>query len=278
MFHACNRPSMPPGRRACARRSRRRSTLLDDGKLRVAEKGGRTWRVHQWLKKAVLLSFRLNDMVVPIGAGRAGGGAVVGQGAPQIRPAGARAVRQGAASARCLAPWCAAPPTLRPGAVLMPCFVNVGAYVGFRHHDRHLGDGRLVRADRRQLPHLGRRRHRRRARAAAGGAGHHRGRLLRRRPLRGGGGRHRRQGAVLSMGVFIGASTRIVDRATGESMSGACRPIRWWCRALPGGRFKNGAPGPSTLLRRHRQARRREDSRQDLDQRIAARLTAETRP
>ena len=60
-----------------------------------------------------------------------------------------------------------------------------------RHHDRHLGDGRLLRADRQELPHFRRRRHRRRARAAAGGPGDHRGQLLHRCALGSGRGRDR---------------------------------------------------------------------------------------
>jgi 2,3,4,5-tetrahydropyridine-2-carboxylate N-succinyltransferase len=54
------------------------------------------------------------------------------------------------------------------------------------------------------------------------------------------------EGSVLSMGVFISASTKIVDRATGEVLSARCRPIRWWCRArCPASRFPDGTPGPS---------------------------------
>src|SRR5262245_11902674 len=100
---------------------------LDAGRLRVAEKVGGEWRVNQWLKKAVLLSFRLNDMVEISGAP---GGAhwwdkvdskFKGWGANRFRAAGFRAVpgavvRHSAHIAK--------------GAVLMPSFVNVGAYVG----------------------------------------------------------------------------------------------------------------------------------------------------
>ena len=54
------------------------------------------------------------------------------------------------------------------------------------------------------------------------------------------------RGAVLSMGVFIGASTKIIDRAPARCSSAACRPIRWWCRAsLPGRPLPDGSPGPS---------------------------------
>ena len=85
-----------------------------------------------------------------------------------------------------------------------------------RDDGRYLGHGRQLRADRQERPHFGRRRDRRRARAAAGGSGGDRGRLLHRRALRSGRRRRVGRGAVLSMGVFIGASTKIVDRATGE--------------------------------------------------------------
>ena len=84
----------------------------------------------------------------------------------------------------------------RPGVVMMPSYVNIGARVGRRHDGRHLGHGRLVRADRRQRAPVGRRRHRRRARAAAGRAGDRRRRLPDRQPLHRGrgrpGGRRRR--------------------------------------------------------------------------------------
>ena len=99
----------------------------------------------------------------------------------------------------------------------MPSFVNVGAYVGAEHHGRHLGDGRQLRADRRSNCHL------------SGGVGI--GGVL--EPLQANpviieddcfvGARSEvvegvvvERGSVLSMGVFIGASTKIVDRATGE--------------------------------------------------------------
>src|SRR5215210_2312091 len=100
--------------------------LLDSGAARVAEKAGAEWQVHQWLKKAVLLSFRLNDMAVVEGGP---GGATWwdkvaskfdGWGENRFRAAGFRAVpncvvRRGA--------------YIAPGVVLMPSFVNLGAYV-----------------------------------------------------------------------------------------------------------------------------------------------------
>ena len=101
--------------------------LLDRGEVRVAEKAAGGWLVHQWLKKAVLLSFRLNDMAVIDGGP---GGAVwwdkvpskfAGWDAARFREAGFRAV-----------PGCIVRRSayIAPGAVLMPSFVNLGAHVG----------------------------------------------------------------------------------------------------------------------------------------------------
>ena len=101
-------------------------SLLDSGQARVAEKSGEGWRVHQWLKKAVLLSFRLNDMgVVPGGPGASAWWDKVpskfeGWGENRFRAAGFRAVpncvvRRGA--------------YIAPGVVLMPSFVKLGGYV-----------------------------------------------------------------------------------------------------------------------------------------------------
>ncbi|HXO00415.1 MAG TPA: 2,3,4,5-tetrahydropyridine-2,6-dicarboxylate N-succinyltransferase, partial [Stellaceae bacterium] len=100
---------------------------MDSGELRVAEKSGASWQVHQWLKKAVLLSFRLNDM------GEIGGGPdaakwwdkvpskFAGWGPNRFREAGFRAV-PGAIVRRSA--------YIAPNVVLMPSFVNVGAHVG----------------------------------------------------------------------------------------------------------------------------------------------------
>ena len=137
--------------------------LLDGGKARVAEKGAGGWVVNQWLKKAVLLSFRLNDMTVIDGGA---GGATwwdkvpskfAGWGENRFREAGFRAV-----------PNCTVRHSahIAPGVILMPSFVNLGAYVDQRHHGRYLGDRRVLRADRQGRPSVGRRRHRRRAGAA----------------------------------------------------------------------------------------------------------------
>jgi 2,3,4,5-tetrahydropyridine-2,6-dicarboxylate N-succinyltransferase len=190
---------------------------LDRGEVRVAEPGADGWTVNQWLKKAVLLSFRLNPMA-PIAGGP--GGSVwwdkvpskfAGWGEQEFGAAGFRAVpgaivRRGAYVA--------------PGAVLMPSFVNIGAYVG---------EGTMVDtwATVGSCAQIGRNVH------ISGGTGI--GGVL--EPLQAGpviieddcfiGARSEvaegvvvEQGAVLSMGVFIGASTKIVDRATGETFTG----------------------------------------------------------
>ena len=164
---------------------------LDSGRVRVAEKLGGDWVVNQWLKKAVLLSFLLNDMdTVDGGPWR---GALVGQGAVEVRrlgrsPVPGRRLPRGA---------------IRHRAPLGIHRAVRGAHAelrqprgvrGQRHHDRHLGDRRFLRADRQELPRLRRRRYRRRPRAAAGGAGDRRGQLLHRRAFRGRRGRDRRTG------------------------------------------------------------------------------------
>jgi len=186
---------------------------LDRGELRVAEKGPDGWTVHQWLKKAVLLSFRLNDMAVIEGGP---GGATwwdkvpskfAGWGEKEFANAGFRSVpgaivRRGAYVA--------------PGAVLMPSFVNIGARVG---------EGTMVDtwATVGSCAQIGSNVH------ISGGAGI--GGVL--EPLQAGpviieddcfiGARSEvaegvivERGSVLSMGVFLGASTKIVDRASGE--------------------------------------------------------------
>jgi 2,3,4,5-tetrahydropyridine-2-carboxylate N-succinyltransferase len=186
---------------------------LDSGEARIAEKRGGEWVVHQWLKKAVLLSFRLNPMeMIPGGPGSAHWWDKVrskfdGWGAAEFEAAGFRAVpgsivRRGAFVA--------------PGAVLMPSFVNIGARVG---------EGAMIDtwATVGSCAQIGRNVH------ISGGAGI--GGVL--EPLQAGpviieddcfiGARSEvaegvvvEQGAVLSMGVFLGASTKIVDRSSGE--------------------------------------------------------------
>ncbi|CAA9252381.1 MAG: 2,3,4,5-tetrahydropyridine-2,6-dicarboxylate N-succinyltransferase, partial [uncultured Craurococcus sp.] len=142
-----------------------------------------------------------------------------------------------------------------------------------QHHGRYLGDRRLLRADRPELPHLRRRRHRRRAGAAAGQPRRHRGRLLHRRPLGGRRGRHRRarRGAVHGR-----LPRRLHQDHRPRDGRGACRPrpglfgggARQPARPAAAGRLAR----PLALLRRHRQARRCADARQDQHQRVAARL------
>jgi 2,3,4,5-tetrahydropyridine-2-carboxylate N-succinyltransferase len=185
--------------------------LLDEGKLRVAEKIDGTWVTHQWLKKAVLLSFRLNDNrpmhhgydKVPL--------KWEGWGENQFRDAGFRAVpgsiaRRGAFIAR--------------NTVLMPSFVNIGAYVD---------EGTMVDTWTTvgSCAQIGKNVH------LSGGVGI--GGVL--EPLQANptiiedncfiGARSEvaegvivEEGAVLAMGVFLSASTRIVDRATGEVFRG----------------------------------------------------------
>jgi 2,3,4,5-tetrahydropyridine-2-carboxylate N-succinyltransferase len=218
--------------------------LLDGGRARVAEPDGNGgWRVNQWLKKAVLLSFRLNDNVV-IDGGSAGAPAFdkvpskfAGWGENRFRDAGFRVVpgaivRRGAHIGR--------------GAVLMPSFVNIGAWVG---------DGTMVDtwATVGSCAQIGAGVH------ISGGAGI--GGVL--EPLQadpviiGDGafigaraevaeGVRVGEGAVLSMGVYLGASTKIVDRATGEVHIGKVPPYAVVVPgALPGKPLPDGSQGPS---------------------------------
>ncbi|MDP9163714.1 MAG: 2,3,4,5-tetrahydropyridine-2,6-dicarboxylate N-succinyltransferase [Pseudomonadota bacterium] len=191
---------------------------LDSGELRIATRRGvGDWTVHQWLKKAVLLSFRLNPMeAIPGGPGGASWWDKVpskfdGWTPADFTAAGFRAVpgaivRRGA--------------YIAPGAVLMPSFVNLGAYVG---------EGAMIDtwATVGSCAQIGRNVH------ISGGTGI--GGVL--EPLQAGpviieddcfiGARSEvaegvvvEQGAVISMGVFLGASTKIVDRASGEVIYG----------------------------------------------------------
>ena len=220
--------------------------MLDRGEVRVAEKGQGSWTVNQWLKKAVLLSFRLNDMAV-VGGGPGGANwwdkvpsKFVGWGEDRFREAGFRAV-----------PGCVVRRSafIAPGVVLMPCFVNVGAYVDRGNDGRHLGDGRLLRPDRQELPYFWRRRHRRRAGAVAGRtrrssrttASSAPAPKLPRASIVG-------QGSVLSMGVYLGASTKIVDRATGEVFMGRVPPYSVVVSGtMPGSRCPMADPGPHSI-------------------------------
>ena len=212
---------------------------LDAGELRVAEADGTT---HQWLKKAVLLSFRLNDNVVMPGFEDAGFYDKVplkfaGWDAARFAAAGFRAVpgavvRRGA--------------YIAPGAVLMPSFVNIGARVG---------RGTMVDtwATVGSCAQIGENVH------ISGGAGI--GGVL--EPLQANpviigdgafiGARAEvaegvivGEGAVLSMGVYLGASTKIVDRATGEIHIGKVPPYAVVVSGtMPGKPLPDGSPGPN---------------------------------
>ena len=193
--------------------------MLDDGSARVAEPlGDHQWQVNQWLKKAVLLSFRLNDMaVIPSGSHYPDSGEAAWWDKVPSKFAGWDAARFGEAGFRAV-PGCIVRHSahIAAGAVLMPSFVNLGAYV-----DR----GTMVDtwATVGSCAQIGKNVH------LSGGAGI--GGVL--EPLQAGpviieddcfiGARSEvvegvvvEQGAVLSMGVFIGASTKIVNRETGE--------------------------------------------------------------
>ena len=145
---------------------------LDAGEIRVAEKKDGTWTVNQWVKKAVLLSFRLNDnKIIEHGPGDAVWWDKVpskfaGWGEAEFRKAGFRAVpgsivRRGA--------------YIAPNVVLLPSFVNLGAFVDSGTMvDTWATVGSCAQIGQ-ERAYLGRRRHRRRARAFAGRPRHHRG-------------------------------------------------------------------------------------------------------
>jgi 2,3,4,5-tetrahydropyridine-2-carboxylate N-succinyltransferase len=217
--------------------------LLDRGEARAAEKEGGTWTVHQWLKKAVLLSFRLNPMAA-IGGGP--GGATWWDKVPSkfdgwsgvdVSKAGFRAV-PGAIVRRSA--------YIAPNVVLMPSFVNLGA---------RIDTGTMVDtwATVGSCAQIGKNVH------LSGGVGI--GGVL--EPLQASptiiedncfiGARSEivegvvvGEGSVVSMGVFIGASTKIVDRASGEVHIGKVPPYSVVVSgSLPGKALPNGAPGPS---------------------------------
>jgi 2,3,4,5-tetrahydropyridine-2-carboxylate N-succinyltransferase len=218
--------------------------LIEAGSARVAEPDGQgSWKVNQWLKKAVLLSFRLNDnSPVPGGAGGAPAFDKVpvkfdGWDEAKFREAGFRVV-PGAVARRGT--------YISKGVVLMPSFVNIGAYIG---------EGTMVDtwATVGSCAQIGRNVH------ISGGAGI--GGVL--EPLQAGpviiedncfiGARSEvaegvvvGEGAVISMGVFIGASTKIVDRSTGEIHIGRVPPCSVVVPgSLPGKPLPDGTPGPS---------------------------------
>jgi 2,3,4,5-tetrahydropyridine-2-carboxylate N-succinyltransferase len=215
---------------------------LDSGSVRVAERGAGGWHVNQWLKKAVLLSFRLTDSGPMDGPG----GAPVwdkvpmkftGWGENRFREAGFRAV-PGAVVRRSA--------YIAPGAVIMPSFVNVGAHVG---RNTMVDTWATVGS----CAQIGANCH------LSGGVGI--GGVL--EPLQANpviieddcfiGARSEvaegviiERGAVLSMGVFIGASTKVVDRATGQIHIGRVPSYAVVVPgSLPGKPLPDGSPGPS---------------------------------
>jgi 2,3,4,5-tetrahydropyridine-2-carboxylate N-succinyltransferase len=217
--------------------------LLDRGEVRVADRqpDGK-WKVHQWLKQAVLLSFRLNDMsLIPGGPGQASWWDKVpskfdGWGENRFRAAGFRAV-----------PGCVVRRSayVAPSVVLMPCFVNVGAHVGERTmidtwatvgscaqvgRDCHISGGAGIAGVLEPLQaepviiedncFIG-------ARAEVA-----EGVIV-------------REGSVLSMGVYVGASTKIIDRASGKVHQGEVPPYSVVVSGtMPGKDLPDGSPGP----------------------------------
>ncbi|UZE50274.1 2,3,4,5-tetrahydropyridine-2,6-dicarboxylate N-succinyltransferase [Rhodopseudomonas sp. P2A-2r] len=219
--------------------------LLDKGEARVAERqADGVWKVNQWLKKAVLLSFRLNDMsAIPGGPGGSSWWDKVpskfeGWGDNAFRAAAFRAV-PGAIVRRSA--------FIAKNVVLMPSFVNLGAYVD---ESTMIDTWSTVGS----CAQIGKRVH------ISGGVGI--GGVL--EPLQAGpviieddcfiGARSEvaegvivRKGAVLAMGVFLGASTKIVDRATGEVFIGEVPEYSVLVPGnLPGKPMQNGEIGPST--------------------------------
>ena len=196
--------------------------LLGSGAVRAANRGeDGTWTVNQWLKKAILLSFRLNDME-PVAGGPGGSSwwdkvpsKFAGWGESQFREAGFRAVPNAVVRRSAY---------IAPGAILMPSFVNLGAYVG----ENTMVDTWATVGS---CAQIGKNVH------LSGGVGI--GGVL--EPMQAGptiiedncfiGARSEvvegciiREGSVLGMGVFIGQSTKIVDRATGEISYGEVPP------------------------------------------------------
>jgi 2,3,4,5-tetrahydropyridine-2-carboxylate N-succinyltransferase len=220
---------------------------LDKGELRVAEKQGGQWHTHQWLKKAVLLSFRLNDSVLIPGGGRfEGAGEAAWYDKVRSKFAGWDADRFKAAGFRAV-PTCVVRRSayIAPGVVLMPCFVNVGA----RIDSGTMLDTWVTISS---CAQIGKNCH------ISGGTGI--GGVL--EPLQAGpviiedncfiGARAEvvegvivEEGCVLSMGVFIGASTKIIDRATGQVHYGRVPAYSVVVSGtLPDKPLPDGSPGP----------------------------------
>ena len=216
--------------------------LLDGGQARVAEPSTCSWHVNQWLKKAVLLSFRLNDNRIMAGPGEGNWWDKVpskfeGWGEGHFREAGFRAV-----------PGC----VVRAGAyigrnvVLMPSFVNIGAYVG---ENSMIDTWATVGS----CAQIGKNVH------LSGGVGI--GGVL--EPLQANPvvieddcfigarsevveGVHVEQGAVLAMGVFLSSTTKIIDRTTGETFVGRVPAYSVLVPgSMPGKPLPDGSPGPS---------------------------------
>ena len=218
--------------------------LLDRGQVRVAEKEAGVWHVHQWLKKAVLLSFRLYDMSpIPGGPGPNTpwfdkvSSKFANWDEARFREAGFRAVPGSVVRHSAF---------IAPGVVLMPSFVNLGAYVD---------SGTMIDtwATVGSCAQIGKNCH------ISGGAGI--GGVL--EPLQASpviieddcfiGARSEvaegvvvENGAVLSMGVYLGASTKIVDRASGEILHGRVPAFSVVVPgSLPSKALADGRPGPS---------------------------------
>lgn len=218
-------------------------TLLDNGTLRVASNTGGEWTVHQWLKKAVLLSFRLNDMsIIKGGPGDNSNwwdkvpSKFSSWGEDQFKKAGFRAVPGSIVRHSAY---------IGKDAILMPSFVNLGA---------HVGAGTLVDtwASVGSCAQVGKNVH------VSAGAGI--GGVL--EPLQAGpviiedncfiGARSEvvegvivEEGAVLAMGVFISASSKIIDRNTGEIFIGRVPAYSVVVPGnLPGKPLPDGSPGP----------------------------------
>jgi 2,3,4,5-tetrahydropyridine-2-carboxylate N-succinyltransferase len=217
--------------------------LLDSGKARVAQKQDGEWVVNQWLKKAVLLSFSLNDMtMIPGGPGGSGWwdkvpGKFEGWGEGEFKAAGFRAV-----------PNCVVRRSayIAPSVVLMPSFVNLGAYVDSGTMvDTWVTVGSCAQIG--KNVHL------------SGGVGI--GGVL--EPLQAGpviiedncfiGARSEvvegvivGEGSVISMGVFITSTTKIIDRTTGEIYYGRVPPYSVVVSgSMPGKPLPDGTPGPN---------------------------------
>jgi 2,3,4,5-tetrahydropyridine-2,6-dicarboxylate N-succinyltransferase len=216
--------------------------MLDNGTARVAEKNSGEWIVNQWLKKAVLLSFRLNDNEIVAGPGGANWWDKVPSkfanwDENRFRDAGFRAVPGSVVRAGA---------HIGKNVILMPSFVNIGA---------HVGDGTMVDtwATVGSCAQIGKNVH------LSGGVGI--GGVL--EPLQANpviieddcfiGARSEvvegvivEQGAVLAMGVFLSSTSKIIDRATGEIFVGRVPSYSVVVPgALPGKPLPDGSPGPS---------------------------------